>query len=53
MFTIIIEMIVTTKILELMRKGIRNISFNDKELKLIGRGGEGNVYSFDGDMSSH
>ena len=44
-------MIVTTKILELMRKGIRNISFNDKELKLIGRGGEGNVYSFDEDSN--
>lgn len=34
-----------------MRKGIRNISLNNKEYKLLGRGGEANVYAFDLDSN--
>jgi serine/threonine protein kinase len=30
-----------------MRKGIRNIKFDGREYKLLGRGGEANVYSLD------
>lgn len=35
------------KLLNLMLKGIKTINFNNKTYKLLGRGGESNVYSFD------
>lgn len=42
---------VNNKLLKLMRKGIRNISYDNKKYKLLGRGGEANVYAFDPDSN--
>lgn len=35
------------KLLNLMLKGVKNIHYKNKTHKLLGRGGEGNVYTFD------
>jgi serine/threonine protein kinase len=42
---------INNKLLNLMRKGIRNISYNNAEYNLIGRGGEANVYTYDSDSN--
>ena len=34
-----------------MRKGIRNIKHNSTKYRLVGRGGEGNVYEYDSDSN--
>lgn len=38
---------VDPKLINLMKRGIKNIRFNNKNYKLLGRGGEGNVYIYD------
>lgn len=42
-----IDEIPQTKLLYLMKRGIKDIKFNNKTYHLIGKGGEGNVYIYD------